>query len=538
MAEGPRLAVVAWLAGLSGWKRQLAALLLGALAATAMPPLYDLIGLAVGLSGLVWLGDGCNRSRRPGRAAFWTGWFFGLGYFVAGLWWVCNALFVDIERWWWMIPFAGLGLPILLSIFWGIALWTWRRVRFAGPSRVAAMAAILGVGEWLRSWVLTGFPWNMPGYAWWPFDSMLQANALIGAFGLTLLTFLAMMAPAAGIDGTSGRVARRAWAWPAGAIGLIAVLAVFGHVRLVLAPDLRDPATETPGVLLRLVQANFSQSEKWADALRNPNVDTQIEMSKIEGWTGVTHVIWPETAVTFPVADDPVRLADLAVAAPVGGYLLTGAPRVTIGIDGVRRVHNAMLAIGPTAQVLTAYDKAHLVPFGEYVPFGDLISFTGVASGGGFTPGPGPQTIALDGLPPFSPLICYEAIFPGAVTARPKEEGGPEPAWLLNITNDAWYGDSPGPRQHLQIVRVRAIEEGLPLVRAANTGISAVYDGYGRELARLDLGLRGVVDSPLPLPLSGGTLYAALGEAPFWAIVAGLLAWGIAARRPRQRPQT
>ena len=523
---------IAWLGTRRGWKRQFAALLLGALTATAMPPLYDLIGFAVGLTGLVWLGDGCVRSRRPGRAAFWTGWFFGVGYFVVGLWWVTNALLVDFDRWWWMIPVAALGLPILLSLFWGLALWAWRRIGFHGPGRVAALAALLGVAEWLRGWVLTGFPWNMPAYAWWPFDSMQQIASVIGAYGLTTITLLVMMAPAAGIDGVTGRIAPRAWAWPAAALGLIAAVAVFGHVRLAAAPDMRADEANTPGVMLRLVQANFSQAEKWADALRNPNVDTQIALSQIEGWDGITHVIWPETAVTFSVADDPVRLADLAVAAPVGGYLLTGAPRVTIGIDTVRRVHNSMLAISPTAQVAASFDKAHLVPFGEYVPFGDLFAFSGVAGGGGFVPGPGPQTIALDGLPPFSPLICYEAIFPGQVLAESGDDpSAPEPAWMLNITNDAWYGDSPGPRQHLQIVRMRAVEEGLPLVRAANTGISAVFDGYGRELARLDVGLRGVVDSPLPLPLSGRTIYAAIGETLFWLIGFTLLIWGFVARR-------
>ncbi|MGF1627008.1 MAG: apolipoprotein N-acyltransferase [Alphaproteobacteria bacterium] len=536
---GGRLRLVAWLGTRVGWKRHLAALVLGALAATAMPPFFDLIGFAVALTGLVWIGDGCARSRRPGRASFWVGWFFGLGYFLVGLWWVTNALLIDAARWWWMVPVAALGLPMLLSLFWGAALWLWRRLGLTGPGRVAALAGIFGIAEWLRGTVMTGFPWNMPGYAWWPFDSVLQSASWIGFYGLTVVTLLIVMSPAAGIDGVTGRIARRAWAWPAGALGLLAAIAVGGHVRLALAPDLNAAEAHVPDVMLRLVQPNFSQTEKWTDALRNPNVATQIEMSKMEGWQQITHVIWAETAVTFSVTDKPERLAELAVAAPVGGYLLTGAPRVSVGIDSMARVHNSLLAISPTAQVAASYDKFHLVPFGEYAPFGDLLSFAGIAGGGGFTPGPGPQTLSLPSpanaptLPPFSPLICYEAIFPGQVVATPAGPDAPAPQWLLNLTNDAWYGDSPGPRQHLQIVRGRAIEEGLPLVRAANTGISAVFDGYGREVARLDLGLRGVVDSRLPVALAGGTLYTTVGDVPFWVICAGLILVGVAKRRRR-----
>ena len=528
-AKGLRL--VAWLGTRVGWKRQLAALLLGALTATAMPPFFDLIGFVVGLCGLVWIGDGCARSRRPGRASFWAGWFFGLGYFVVGLWWVANALLIDAARWWWLVPIAAVGLPMGLSLFWGLALWLWRRIGFAGPGRVAVLAGFLGIAEWLRGNILSGFPWNLPGYAWWPFDSVLQSASWLGFYGLTVVTLVVVMAPAAGVDGRTGRFMRRAWVWPAGGVGVLIVLMLAGHIRLASAPDVQAPEANVPDVMLRLVQPNFSQTEKWTDALRNPNVLAQVEMSKIEGWQSVTHVIWAETAVTFPVADKPDWLAELAVAAPVGGYLMTGAPRVSVGIDSRQRAHNSLLAIGPTGQIAATYDKAHLVPFGEYVPFGDLLSFTGVA--GGFTAGPGPQTLRLPGLPPFSPLICYEAIFPGQVVAAPDGPDDERPEWLLNITNDAWYGDSPGPRQHLQIVRGRAIEEGLPLVRVANTGISAVFDSYGREITRLDLGLRGVVDSHLPVALPGRTFYAWAGDLLFWVICASLIAVGIINRKSR-----
>jgi apolipoprotein N-acyltransferase len=522
-----RLRLVAWLGTRAGWKRHLAAFLLGALAGTATPPFYDLIGFAVAVTGLVWIGDGCARSRHPGRAAFWSGWFFGFGYFLVGLWWIANAPLVDPGRWWWVVPFAAVGLPTVLPIFWAVAMWVWRRIGFTGPGRVAALAGMLGIGEWLRGKAFTGFPWNMPGYIWWPFDSVLQSASWVGLYGVTVVTLLIMMSPAAGIDGATGRIGRRAWAWPAAGLALLAAVAVGGHLRLAAAPDVTAPEANVPGVVLRLVQPNFSQTEKWTEALRNHNVARQIEMSKIEGWQQVTHVIWSETAVTFAVADKPELLAELAIAAPVGGYLLTGAPRVSVGIDSQTRVHNALLAISPTAQIAASYDKAHLVPFGEYVPFGEWLGMGGVA--GGFTPGPGPQTLSLPGLPPFSPLICYEAIFPGEVVADPPAE---RPQWLLNITNDAWYGDSPGPRQHLQISRARAIEEGLPLVRVANTGISGVFDAYGRErVPVLDLGLYGVLDSPLPVALEGGTLYATIGDTAFWAIAVILIIAGVVSRR-------
>jgi apolipoprotein N-acyltransferase len=264
------------------------------------------------------------------------------------------------------------------------------------------------------------------------------------------------------------------------------------------------------GVMLRLVQPNIDQASKWLPELRRGHIENQMRLSSGPGARPVSHVIWAETAVPFLLTSEPELRSQLAGIVPRNGLLITGAPRLS-GSGTPQRLSNSLHGLDETGAVVGIYDKHHLVPFGEYTPLRSVLGWLGLGKltvgGQGFSAGPGLATLDLPGLPPFSPLICYEIIFPGRVVAE-----GPRPQWLLNLTNDAWFGISSGPYQHFASARIRAVEEGLPMVRVANTGISAVVDPYGRVYGRLHLNRVGVLDSALPKPVKGVTLYARYGD--------------------------
>ncbi len=518
--ESPTLLapVAAWVTGLGGWRRYGLAGALGVLAASAMPPLYLVPLLVPAFTGLVWLAD-AGRNR---RAAFAAGWWFGLGHFVAGLYWIANALLVFPGRLGWLAPFAVLGISAVMALYPAAAALVWRMVRHSGNG-VSAVGGVLVFGaawtalEWVRSWLLTGFPWNLTGSVWAFADGMIQLASVTGVYGLSLLTVIAAAMPAVlalrPMD-PSSQVKR----WRPVRVAFLVLVAVWsgGVFRLAGA----NPET-VPGVSLRLVQANIDQRLKWVAELREEHLNKFLEMSVRPGKSGSkpTHVIWPETAAPFYIANDKARLALIGKSVPPEGLILTGAPRTTPAREEEFRVWNSLHAVDDLGRVAGTYDKSHLVPFGEYVPFRRVFDFGKLTAGGtDFSSGPGVTTLDLPGLPPVSPLICYEVIFPGHVVDRRNR-----PAWLLNITNDGWYGRSSGPYQHLAAARLRAVEEGLPLVRAANTGISAVIDPYGRTVARLGLGQEGNLDSKLPKQIEKSTVYGRLGN---WMVLILVLVVG------------
>ncbi|MHA1113242.1 MAG: apolipoprotein N-acyltransferase, partial [Alphaproteobacteria bacterium] len=472
--------------GLRGWRRWICAFILGAAAAVALPPIHLVIVLPISFTGLVWLIEGGTR-----RQALAVGWWFGFGYFVVGLYWIANALMTDPERFAWMIPFATAGLPALLAVFPALAAWLVRLAGRTGVGGVLVLAGAWGAGEWLRGVVLTGFPWNLVAHVWDFSAAMLQPAALVGAYGLSILTVAVAAMPAALAPCAGSGI--RPWRGRAALLAALAVLGVWwggGAARLAMAPE-----STVPGVRLRLVQANVAQTHKWRAELREAQFARHLRWTRAPAAEPVTHVIWPETAVPYVLALDPLRRRRMAMATPPGGLIISGAVRTTAPDAAEFKAWNSLQAIDTAGRIRASYDKAHLVPFGEYVPLRVLLEMTKITHGrSDFSAGPGARTLDLPGLPPASPLICYEAIFPGRVTAA----DGPRPAWLLNVTNDAWYGLSAGPYQHFAAARLRGVEEGLPLVRAANTGISAVVDGYGRITARLGLGEEGVLDAALP----------------------------------------
>jgi apolipoprotein N-acyltransferase len=369
----------------------------------------------------------------------------------------------------------------------------------------------------VRGNLFTGFPWNLTGTAWTDLETMMQPAALIGLYGLSMLTVLVAAIPAS-LAGTAH--GPRRWAPAALAAVLLAVWWAAGMMRLLGAA-----ADTVPEVRLRLVQPDIPQSLKWDPALRERHVIHTMQLTRQPGHERVTHIVWPEAAVPFPLSTDATLRQAIATVVPPGGLLLTGAPRIA-GEGRSFQVWNSLYAIDGSGAMAGVFDKFHLVPLGEYVPLRGIIPLEKITHGmGDFTAGPGPRTLPLPGLPPVSPLICYEVIFPGEVV-----ESGRRPGWLLNVTNDAWFGISSGPYQHLATARVRAVEEGLPLVRAANNGISAVVDPYGRVTARLGLGAMGVVDASLPRALEP-TLFARAGNLATAGLGLLLLALAAAVRR-------
>ncbi|MCH9051200.1 MAG: apolipoprotein N-acyltransferase [Proteobacteria bacterium] len=521
-------------AALAGWPRRLVAVGLGVLATAALPPLFAVPLLVVAFTGLVWLIDGAGAARSPARAAFAAGWWFGFGHFFTGLYWITNSLLVDADRFGWLVPFAVSGLSAGLAIFPGLAAAAVRLSGARGAGRVLALAVAWTAVEWLRGHILSGFPWNLLATAWVFSDAVSQTVAVIGAYGLSLLTVALAAAPATLGDRLGGGAdAGRGRRWAAVVVMtvLFGGLWAAGEVRLAAAPAEGSDGSMVPGVRLRLVQANIDQRLKWSPGERAANFGKYLSMTKGPGFDEVTHVIWPETAVPYIVARDAEARAAIAAVVPPKGLLISGAIRATAAGVKPFEVWNSAHAIDQSARIVGTYDKFHLVPFGEYMPLRGVLPLQKITPGAvDFSAGPGPRTLALPGLPPVSLLICYEVIFPGNVLDR-----GNRPRWLLNLTNDAWFGESTGPYQHFAAARLRAVEEGLALVRSANTGISAVIDPYGRVIARLDLGVEGVLDSPLPLPLEGLTPYARFGDWIFLGLLAIAVGLALIASPPARR---
>jgi apolipoprotein N-acyltransferase len=517
-----------------GWRRRAIAFVSGAAGALALPPLSLFPLIAVPLTIAVWLIDGAQE-RGSGRpisgslsSAFGAGWWMGFGYFLAGLWWVGSALLVEADKFAWALPLAVVALPAALAVFPGAGFVLARLLWSSGPLRVFALAFGLGVAEWARGLLFTGFPWNDLGMALGVNLTLAQTASLVGLHGLTFLTIAIFAAPA-----TLWRVSEsRLNLTPTIVAALaLAAIAAFGAFRLA-AP----PSAMQPGVKLRLIQpdigqddASFSPENSQAILRRYFDLSERAASPDRSGVRDVTHLIWPESAFPFILSRDAQALSDIVDFLRDGATLITGAARREDG-DGPPRYFNSIEIVGRNGLSAQRYDKQHLVPFGEYVPFASLLERTHIAQmvdiPGGFEPGSGRRILHIPGLPDAMPLICYEAIFPielGDLVSRAER-----PGWLLNVTDDAWFGLTPGPYQHFAQARLRAIELGLPLVRDANTGISAVLDGLGREIAVAPLGAQGVVDAELPVALAP-TLQSRLGSVGAMLIGLAFLAaalWG------------
>jgi apolipoprotein N-acyltransferase len=533
-----------WVRTRTGWHRALLAFGAGAASDLAMAPFHVWPVLIVTLAMLVWLIDGAVSRAEPSDAAWRTSpprrwrsspsghaaiaaWWFGFGYFFFGLFWIGEAFLVQAGKVIILLPFAVTAMPAGLALFWGAAAAAATLAWRPGLIRVLALALALATAEWLRGHILTGFPWNVVGYALTFPLSVMQSASVIGIYGLSLVTVFVLAAPlVAWVDCDD---ARNKYAGGAILLTTIAVLMAYGHWYLALPAPV---AADAPRI--RLVQPSVLQREKWMPAhqrrIFNLHLDlTRRNASGIEdGAAGVDLVIWPEAAMPFLPLDTPEAIELIGKLLPPGTHLVSGAlradpPPAPATPIGELRLYNTLLAFGAEGKLVAAYDKIHLVPFGEFLPLYALLNRIGLEpltrQGAGFSSGASPRAlITLPRIPAFAPLICYEAIFPRAIV-----QGRERPAFLANVTNDGWFGNTTGPRQHLHQARVRAVEEGLPLLRAANNGITAVVDAHGRVLDRLDLDVVGVIDARLPTALPP-TVYGRFGDLAFVLMLAAGLA--------------
>jgi apolipoprotein N-acyltransferase len=513
-----------------GWRRALIAAVAGALSALAVAPFNAWPILFFTIPVLVWLVDGSAAGRWSGA---WTaglaGWCFGFGYFVAGLYWVGYAFLVDAKTFGWLLPVAVAGLPAYLAIYTGLGLACARLIWVCGPERILALAATMTVAEWLRGHLLSGFPWNVFGYALTEPLALAQSVSLVGIWGLTFIALAVFASPAVLADDRADTP--HPYRAPIAALLVIAGLFVYGAARMH-----SHPTEYVKGVRLRIMQPNLQQDVKFNYAAKDEVMARYLTLSdratgpQSSGVRDATVLIWPESAFPFFLTREPDALAQISTLLKPGTELITGAVR-SAQTPTAQRAYNSVYVIDPDGSIHGVYDKVHLVPFGEYLPFQRLLEKIGLRQltkqVGGFLAGNRRRTMEVPGAPKVLPLICYEAIFPGdAVPA------GERPGWLVNVTNDGWFGISTGPYQHFQQARVLAIAEGLPLVRAANTGISGVIDPVGRVINSLPLGVEGVLDSNLPRAIPP-TPFAAWGSYPLLL----MLVIGLAATvRRRTRP--
>jgi len=492
---------------LSGWRLYGIAAVTGAVAALGQVPFsvvpVALLALSAACLLFLWAATW--------RLAALVGWWAGAGYFAITLHWIVEPFLIDIPRHGWMAPFALLASAFGFSLFWALGFGLAHAIARPGWPRAVAWAVAMTAGEMLRGYILTGFPWAMLGYVWSEGPGA-QLVAPLGPYGLTLVTLLGCAAAAL------------AWgrARAAGAMVLLALWgAVLGGGALLLDP----PAYAAPGApVIRLVQPNAPQHQKWDPEFALAFYDRQIGYTAAPGAPDLT--IWSETAIPWlaePGHPALIRISEAAQGRPV----VIGAQR-----NEGYLAFNSLLVLGQGGRIEAVYDKHHLVPLGEYIPFGELARAVGLRSfaaqdGFGFTSGPGPALLDLGPLGRALPLICYEAVFPQDL------RGTPRPGWLLQITNDAWFGTFAGPQQHLAQARLRSIEQGLPMIRVANTGISGVIDAQGRLRASIPLGQAGFLDATLP-PARAATPYARMGDWPLALLL--LLALGglfLQARRNR-----
>ena len=481
-----------WMSRIGFWPRFAIAMLAGAAMTAGHPPVGVPWTLFFAMPIVVWLCAGAPTA----RAAALVGWAAGFGYFVTGLHWISHAFLVEPDKFALLIPLGATGLPAGLALFWAIAVWlAWRISPRGACWHAVTLTITLSAAETARSYVLTGFPWALPGYVWIDTPAM-QAAAWAGPLGMTFLTLLLCALPVvAAVD--------RRFVISVVSIATGAAIWLTGAARM---PETVLYADDAP--MLRLVQPNAPQALKWTPGHRDEFYRRLIEATREDAAQRPDIVIWPETAVTFLPVENPDRMTEIADAA--GGATVIFGALHRESRPGEEIWTNALFTQLPDGRFGPRYDKHHLVPFGEYLPLAGLLGKLGLsqfAQRGGFSEGPGPETMSLPGIPPFSPLICYEAVFAYETVAAER------PAWLLQLTNDAWFGTYAGPQQHLAQARIRAIEQGLPMIRAANTGISAVVSPHGEVVVSISMHNYGYLDQKLPAPLTA-TIYSRTGDWP------------------------
>ena len=525
------------IARLRSWRALLLSFSAGAASVFAFAPFHFVPILLVSLPILAWQLDGVNSSetahwRIQAKRAAAISWAFAAGFHGVGIHWIGHAFLVDTQRHAFLLPLPALFVLLVLPLF-SVAACTLARLCLwhGNFGRIAALAALLTLADWIRGHIFTGFPWNLWGNALGGALPWAQSASVLGVYGLCLAVLLTALIPAMLLrgDDAPSRPGLRLWAAPMLLLLLAGVAWLWGAQRM----QVQEEATESPAI--RLVQPNFDQREKQRRDRRNEMADILLRLSFFpdeENRSAPDLIIWPEVALLAHLEEETVLRAHIAALMPTGARLLTGSLRREMQ-GGIWQRYNSLLVFNSRDELEAVYDKRHLVPFGEYIPYRQRIDTIARALGMGleiralaalgFTAGTKTRLLSLGELPDVGALICYEVIFSGSILP---EEGRPQ--WLVNISNDAWFGNSIGPWQHLDQARLRAIEEGLPLLRATNTGISAVIDSRGRITAMLAPNRRGILDVRLPPP-APPTLFSRWGDAPA-LLLAGILillaGWG------------
>lgn len=547
------LKIVGKISSARGWRRRLIAFLAGSFGALALAP-YDFVpAMFVPMMAAVWLLDDPPAARKTSAAApasdpakilrwrgkagllaaFDSGWWWGFGYFLAGLWWLGAAFLVDADEFAWALPFGVLGLPALLAFFPAAGFACARIFWSPGLGRTFALATGLGLSEWLRGHLFTGFPWNLYGMALGGDLLFAQASSVTGIYGLTIAAIIIFCLPALMFKGGQDSVNLKPLLI---SIGALASLAAFGWSRV----SLPEPEA-IPGVRIRIMQPNQPQNAEFRPENGLRILARYIELSERKstvnhlGLEGTALLIWPESAFPFILSQSPRALAAIYSFLPFGTTLVTGAAREEFpknqgdSLSTLPAFYNSILVLSEDRDLIENYDKVHLVPFGEYLPLEALLKRLGLHNlihiPGGFTAGEEKKLLSINGLPPIIPLICYEALFSGDVVPRNLNHiNGEQPGLLLNVTDDSWFGQTNGPYQHFSQARLRAVEEGLPMLRAADTGISAIIDPYGRILSMLPLGEAGILDGPVPRALPPTFFHRCPFEPAFLFLVTTLIA--------------
>ncbi|MCO5072002.1 MAG: apolipoprotein N-acyltransferase [Rhizobiaceae bacterium] len=511
-----------------GWRRALVAFLAGAIAVLGQAPYDFLVVGFVAFPLLVWLLDGATPSPSAGWVrgllpAFSVGWWFGFGYFVAGLWWVGGALLVEADAFAWALPLAIVGLPALLAFFFAFAAALARTVWSDGIGRIAALALGFGAAEWLRTILLTGFPWNPVGFMAMPIPLLMQSVSVVGTAGMNMLAVFVFAMPAL----LAAKAHRRFGA-------ALAVLLAVAHAGFGYWSLSRPQPANSRQLSVRIVQPDIDQSEKWDGEVRDRIFRTLLDLSIAPPQDGSAKpdlIIWPETSVPFLLTDRPDALVAIADLLAPGQMLLAGVVRQEGGNGPESRYYNSVAAINDAGVIVDAVDKVHLVPFGEYLPFQDWLEGLGIQKivtlPMDFSAGAKRHALSLPGGIKGVPFICYEIIFPTSV-ARDAVSSDV----IIVVTNDAWFGDTAGPYQHFRQAQIRAVENAKPVLRAANTGISGIIDARGRVVDGLAIGAKGAIDKTV----SVGTLARIVPSPTYggWTVMA-LLALILAVAALRRR---
>lgn len=472
--------------------------ILGALVSLAFAPLNFSFFLILSFTGLFKI-----IKDKSVKETFIYSWLFGLGHFSTSLYWIYYAF--EIVELNYLGPFAVIGLSIYLAIFPALAaalttLWSQTAIQ-----RVWLFSALWSLMEWLRSFLLTGFPWNLIGYTW---DiEILQSVAWIGIYGLSFLTIF-----------FATSFSTRSWKMIVSSTFIMCMLWAGGYLRLQ-----SNSTLEYENLNIRLIQASVPQKQKWLAEERERNLQLYLGLSELEAEKPLKAVIWTEAAVTYPINHYKNIRDILKTIVPKNGVLITGGIRLLNPEKSPPTLFNTLFVLDHYGEILESYDKKQLTPFGEYIPFKNFLPIEKLTFGSiDYQCGTEPKVLQTNAVPPFQPLICYEGIFPHLILGR-----NANASWFLSLTNDSWFGQSWGPHQHLAIVRARAIEHGLPLVRAASNGISAVIDPLGRILNRLELNQIGFIDFVLPRPLEHSTFYSQWREIPFLVLIGFSLIIGL-----------